>query len=56
MVIRQRLQRPEALLLITFIWFILTAHVVGSLGDRLPDFKECVSVQFAPAFVVLDSH
>ena len=53
MVGRQPIKRPGLLLFISLICLTLTAQVAGSLGDRLPDFKECVSVEFAPALVVL---
>lgn len=47
MIIRQRLKRPMWFLVLALLGSFLVGRVSGSLGDRLPDFKNCVSVWIA---------
>lgn len=47
MIIRQRLNWPTWFLVLALLASFLVGRVSGSLGDRLPDFKNCVSVWIA---------
>ena len=45
MIIRQLFGGYTRLLAVVLLWSLVAVRVSGSLGDRLPDFKECVLVK-----------
>ena len=47
MIVRQLSSWPLQLLLNLLLVYIFVGPVSGSLGDRLPDFRNCVSVEHA---------
>ena len=46
--LQRSINLPKAIVLLLVVQFLLTG-VSASLGDRLPEFKECVSVWHSPS-------
>lgn len=45
---------PERWLIIVTLVALLTKFVYASLGDRLPDFRECVKVSYRARLYIAD--